>query len=292
MKYLFRNTMIIYLFIGLSLTVWAQDNFDELSKKGNVQLVNSNYKKALDYFDAALKIGGVKESNMAWTASIAATCAQQLNDDVNALKYYKLAIENNTIDETVFDAALELAKKMKDDDSQENILLVGKERLESQYKRYTTKLLYFYFNSQMYTKVPAIADAVLQYKPDDLKTIYLKAVSFMNSDNEAEAISAFKYALQQDSLDDNTNRQLGFIYYNKGQIIYNNANDKYNAIVKPSRSDYSNYRKSITNSFDSFNSASQYLETAYRINPDEKIKKALFTLYTRLEQKDKASRFN
>lgn len=291
MRGILKKLAMVYLLIGFSFVVFAQGSFDELTKKGNAELVKQDYKKALEYFELAIKVGNENKSDLAWTATIAATCAQELKDNAKALKLYQVAIKNGTTDYSVFDAVFEIADKLKDKKGQEEVLLIGRSRIEDQYQRYTSKLLYFYFNNQMFAKVPAIANEVLQYKPEHLKTNYLLGVAYLNIGKEEEAIQTFELILSKDSLDENTNRQLGFLFYNKGQIIYNNANDSYNALQKPTRVDYSNYRKTVASSFDSFRKASVYLERAYSVKPDEQLKVSLFTLYTRLVENDKAAKF-
>ena len=284
-----KKIACLCIFICFSITLVAQDSFKELSKKGNDEITNGNYAKALEYFDAAIKSGSENQADVAWIASVAAACAQQLNDDAKAVTYYKIAIRNQTLDETVYEALLELSKKMNDDESYEETLLAGRKILKNQYRNFTNKLLYFYYNKKKYEKIPAIADEVLGYRPEHITTNYIKGVSYLKTGKEDLAVNTFQQILSKDSADINTNKQLGFFYFQKGTSIYEKAKTDYNALKAPTRMDYASYRKEIANAFEPYRKAAIYLERAYSIKPGQNTKKALFSIFTRLELKDKAA---
>jgi tetratricopeptide (TPR) repeat protein len=286
-----KRQLITIVLICLSAGfVFSQDNFNDLQEKGNKEVEAQNYAKALEYFDAALKAGNEDKNALAWTASIAAMCAQQMNQYQKAIEYNDIAINNKTIDITVYETQIELTKKTKNIQKQEEAILAARE-LDGQYKKFTTKLLYFYYNKKMYEKLLPVADDVLKYKPGHIKTYYFKGIAYSNTKNKEEAINSFKYILEKDSMDSKANKQLGLLYYNKASGIYEKAKKKYNAFKKPTRVDYTAYRKSVQKSFKPYKQAIPYLEKAYAAKPDDGLKKALFNLYSRLEQKSKAAEY-
>lgn len=280
---------MISVLICASIIGVAQDSFLDLCEKGNKELSEENYSNALEFFNAAFKIGSDNESEVAWNATIAAVCAQKVQDFNKAMEYNNIAIKNNTTDITVYEAQIELAKQLNDNVTMEELLLIGRDKLEGQYERFTTKLLYFYYNKKMYEKVLVTADEVLEYKPDHLKTYYFKGVAYLITGSGKEAIESFQYALSIDSTDINSNKQLGFIYYNQGSTIHDKAKAKYNSLKTPTRLDYHNYRKKIEESITPYKKAIPYLESCYRMPPQEDVQNALFLIYTRLGEKEKAA---
>lgn len=286
-----KHILFLNILIFTSIIALSQGSFKELSEKAGEEMSNKNYKKALELFDAAFKIDGVDDSELTWTASIAALCAQEAKDLRKAMKYNSIAIEHNTTDVLIYESQIELAKRLKDNKTMEDVLLVGRKKLEGQYQRFTTKLLYFYYNNKMYEKLFVIADEVLAYKPDHLKTYYFKGIAYLNTGNEEEAITAFKKMLSIDSEDADANMRLGLLYFNKASAIHDKSKSYYNSLKKPSREDYSNYRKEIEQANISYKKAIPYLENRYKVKPDAKIKDALFLLYTRLGQNENADKY-
>jgi tetratricopeptide (TPR) repeat protein len=143
----------------------------------------------------------------------------------------------------------------------------------------------------MYDKVLTTADEVLKYKPDHVKTYYFKGVSHLVAGNKSEAIKTFQYVLSLDSAYLNTNKQLGFVYYNEGSAIHDKAKVKYNGLKKPSRTDYHNYRMKIEESIIPYKTAIPYLETCFRTKASADVKSALNLIYARLGQKENAAKY-
>lgn len=286
-----KNILVLCIFILTSVLAISQESYEALCEKGNEEIKNGNYAKALSFFDAAFKVGCENETERAWTSSIAAICAQKVPDLAKAIMYNNMAIESNTTDISVYEMQLEIAKQLNDNETIEKVLLLGREKLEGQYKRFTTKLLYFYYNNKMFDKAIPIAEEVLKYEPDPLKTLSIMGFSYLNNKKEAEAIETFNKVLALNKMEVDANNALGLLYYNQGSVMQDNAKEQYTSLKKPSMEDYAIYQKRYEKSIVILKKAIPYLENSYTAKPDDQIKRALFLLYTRLGQKEKAAKF-
>ena len=291
MNYIWKKLALFQLLLFVTLCVNAQGSFDELRMKGNEEIIKKNLEKAVAYFEEALLIGTEDQEQMAWVASVAATCSQQFNDKRKALHFYKIALNNQLTDQAVFETALNLAADLKDTESEEEILTIAAKQSVFQNERYVRKLMYFHFNNKQYQKVPPLAEQLLRKEPGKIETIYLKSLAELYTGDEKKAENGLMYIIAKDSLNLKAIRQLGFLYFNKGQNRYNEEKRKYNALMNPSRIDYANYLKALKKSFVFFEKASVFLEKANHMEPDEKVKQALFTLYARMNEKDKALKY-
>lgn len=284
-------TKVILFFVILCSTIVAnaQETFEELNKKANEALSNKKYEEALKFFESAIKTGSEDQSELAWTASLAGLCAQQMSNKAKAIKFNNVAIDNNSTDAILFETQLELAESMEDDETTEKVLLTGRDRLEEKYQKYTIKLLYFYYNKKEFDRVLVTADEVLKFNPDHLKTHYFKGVANLMNRNEEGAVESFENALAIDSMDLNSNKQLGLLYFNKGSSVHDKSKAKYNSLTKPTRVDYHNYRMEIEKADPPYKKAIPYLKKWYQQKPGNDVKEALNLIYTRLGNKEKAT---
>lgn len=283
--------LVLSILICTSVKAISQESYEELCKKGNEEMNNKNYVKALSFFDAAFKVGCENEIERAWTATIAAICAQQVEDLNKAVMYYNIAIKSNTTEISVYETQLELAKELKDNKTIEEVLIMGREKLEGQYQKFTNKLLYFYYDNKIYDKVLTTAGEILIYDPDNVQIYNVKGSSYLATGNIDEAKKSFQYAHSLDSTNINANIQLGLIYYNQGFAKYDKANTNYGLLKKPSQLDYIYYRKEMEKANVPFKMAIPYLKSANRSKPDADLQKALFFIYTRIGQQEKASEY-
>ncbi len=278
-----KKIMFLTLFIGFLSGLNAQETFQSLYKQGNKEVDIQNYQKALEYLDKALQLGCDDKSKISWTATICGICALQLNNETKAMEYNKIAIINGSTDATLIDQQLDLAKKHKDNKTIKETLLAGR-NIEGYYGKYTIKLLYFYYNNKLYNETIVTANEVLEFKPEHTNSKYFKAIAFLKTGKEDEAIPLFKELLSKNPENAKANTQLGLLWYNKASAIFDNVNLHYKSLKKPTRLDYHNYRKAIRNSIPGYKKCIPLLEKAYELKQQKYIKEALTLAQSRLRQ--------
>lgn len=274
---------LFFIAVLMANVMFAQKTFQSLNKQGNENINNNDYAKALQCFDEALKIGSDDKTQMEWTALLAATCALNQNDEKLAIKYNNIAFQNGCEDEIVINQQLELAKKLSDLKTTEQVLLKA-QKIEGKYEKYTLKLLYHYYNSQQFAKTSETADAVLLFKPNHANAKYFKAVAYKSLGNEKQAIALFDEILNDDPGNAKAMLQLGLIYFNKASAEFDKANKVYKSITKPTRTDYHNYLQEIKKTQGNYKNCLPLLEGAYLEIKKQYIKDAIDLSKSRLRQ--------
>lgn len=286
MKYL----VAILFILSLGMNSRAQNSFKELYDKGNEALNKADYETAVTYLNKAIKVGTDDEAKMAWTAAIAGICAQELNRNDEAMKLFSIAIQKNTTDLDIYQRQFALTSK-KHPKLYEEALISGRKNLPAYNASYTSKLMYHYYNTKQFEKAVGAADELLVIKPGKTKALYMKAVSFVNLKKFNEAETIFKTILAGDANNSKTLTQYGLMLSNLAAAKYELAKNKYNKLAKPTRMDYAKYRKETKLTFPAYQKAIEILERAYNVKASAVLKKALYTSYTRTEQKDKAAKY-
>lgn len=277
------QTVVLACLLLTFTNVHAQESFDSWCSKADLEVEKGNYKKALEFYDEALKIDSVDKEKMVWTATLASTCAMQIQDEHKAIELNTIAIKNGCTDLLLIDQQLELAKKYKKKETEEQVLLAAR-KIEGSYEKYTIKLLYFYYNGQQFHKTIVTANEVLKFNPSHSNSLYFKGVALSKTGNEEEAIFLFKELLNHDAENSKVNLQLGLIYFNRASVVFDKANQNYKSLVKPSRTDYHNYVQEIKKAEGDYKSCLPLLEQAYKTTPKDYMKNAIALTQGRLRQ--------
>ncbi|TKG97258.1 tetratricopeptide repeat protein [Puteibacter caeruleilacunae] len=286
-----RQIILIVALLFCTTNLFSQDTFKSKADEANKLLENQDYSGALAKFEEAFKIGTDDKRQLAWTASIAGICAQESGNVDKAIELYAVALKNNLADEDIINRQITLCKKKKNIAEEANTLMAAMKIMPGADYKYRKKLLYVYYNSGQFDKAIPTADTLLMAKPGDHKLMYMKASSLSKNKQVPEAIKLFEQILAEDAGYTSAYTQLGLVYYNKATSIYDNGRDHYNNLKKPTRMDYTNYRNAIKKSYTDYNKAIIYLEKSYAAKPSDFVKKALFTSYTRIENKEKAAKY-
>ncbi len=275
--------VVCILMLLISINIQGQEAFDSWCSKAEVEVKKGNYKKALEFYDEALKINSVDKEKIVWTATLASTCALKIMDEHKAIKLNNIAINNGCTDLFLIDQQLKLTKKYKQKETEEQVLIAGR-NIESGYEKYTIKLLYFYYNNRQYDKTIVTADEVLKFNPNHSNSSYFKSVALNKTGKEIEAIQLLEELLNYNSENSKVNLQLGLIYFNRASAVFDEANQNYKSLVKPSRIDYHNYLQEIKKAENDYRNCLPLLMKSYKTKKEAYIQDAITLAQARIRQ--------
>lgn len=278
-----RKLLLTILTILFLFGANAQETFQSLFDQGNKEIEANNYSKALVCFEKSLKVGNDDQSKIVWVATMAGVCASNLKQESKVLKYNNIAIENGSTDIILFDQQIDLAKKLKDKQTEEKVLLIAR-KLDGYFQKYTIKLLYYYYNNQKNEETIKTADEVLAFKPGHINSQYFKGVALNNLGKQQEAIDLFKTILATDPENAKVNAQLGLVFYNCASAVFDKANKHYKSLKEPTRMDYTAYRKEIRKSIPDYETCLPYFKNAVKSDSGKYIQDALKLAEQRLNQ--------
>lgn len=265
------------------LNGFAQTSFDILCDSAQKEMNNGELVKALHIYDKAFEVGSVDSGKVIWTATICSMCASQLDDEKALMNYNNIAIAHGSVDESVIDQQLDLAKKYKDLETAEKVLLKAKGNREIA-RKYTAKLLYFYYNNKRYDETLLIADEVLAFNPKNVNALFFKGVALLNVNKEEAGIEVLEGILADHPNNEKANLQMGLLHYNKASAIFDGANKKYKSIETPTRVDFHNYTQEIKLAEEDYKRSLPYLEKSNAIAPKEYVSQAILLTKNRLKQ--------
>jgi len=253
------KNLLIFLLIIMAMPVKSQETFQSLFDLGQKEVENQNYQKAIEYYDRALTTTTEDSSKMMWTASVASVCASHINDDKLIIKYNNIAIDYGSQDQFMMDQQLELAAKYKDNNTTEKVLYAAR-NIDGKYKKYTSKLVSFYFKNQKYPETLNAAEEILSIDPENVNALDYKGLALTQSGNNEEALETFKTALSISPDDLNANIQAGMIIFNKAKSMFDTANKNYEKIKAPTPLDYHHYKQEVTKAKPYYEECLPYLQ--------------------------------
>lgn len=280
---LMRNIVLLVLFNLVVLTGFAQQDFDFLCDSAQTEMNNGKLVTALQIYDKALEQGSTDSAKVIWTATICGMCASELKDEEALIKYNNIAIEYGSADQSVIDQQLDLAKKHNDLETMEKVLIHVKDNPEIA-RKYTTKLMYFYYNNKRYAETLVITEEVLAFNPENINALFFKGVALLKENEEESGIAVLKSILADHPNNEKANRQLGLVYYNKASAVFDSANKKYKSIKTPTRADFYNYTEEIKVAEEDYKKSLPYLEKSNSMAPKEYLNLAIKLTKSRLKQ--------
>ncbi len=286
-----KRISLLFLVLLNAFLSFGQDDFDSSIKKANEAINNSDYKEALKNFEAAFAVGNADSTKITWYGSVAGICAQELGDHDKAIEMFLMALEYGATSKDIYDRLLELAKKNKKTDVEEKTLLFALKNLPGEKRKYESKLLYFYYNSQRFDQAIKQADVILENQPDQIRVMYMKSLALYGLENTESACDELNKILTLEPENAGANSMMGIIYYRLATNDYDNYVAQYKKLAKPTRGDYAVYLRNIETSYPMYRKALSYLLKAYELKPDNKVKAAIYNSYIRLEQKDTAMKY-
>ncbi|WP_319500851.1 hypothetical protein [uncultured Draconibacterium sp.] len=282
-KSLIRIVVLLALFNLIVIAGIGQNSFTHLCDSAEAEINNGKLESALLIYEKAFEQGSTDSAKVIWAASICSMCADELKDEKAVIKYNNIAIEHGATDRQMIDQQLDLAKKHKDLETIETVLLRLKSNPEITQK-YTSKLMYFYYNNKRYAETLRTADEMLGFNPNNVNARYFKGVALLNTDHEESGIEVLEGILNDHPDNEKANYQLGVVYYNKASAVFDNANKKYKSIETPTRVDFHNYTEEIQKAKKDYQKALPYLEKSNSIAQKEYLDQAISLAKNRLKQ--------
>lgn len=277
--------------ILLSCSAVSAQSFQEQLTPINTLVMSGKCAEALPAYDKLIKTGTGSETENAMAYGFIAICHESLQQPDTAIVYYQKSVIMNVQEEMIYDRMFALGKKLKRADMQELALLQRMKNFPSSEKSMTKKLALLYMNSQKYDHVLSVAEKLCQWYPSNSRYFYFKGVALQNMKRTEEAEAAFNQAVKINPEDYKACRNLGLVLYNRASVLFDKEKEAYNKLQDPTRSDYLNYRRAIENGRSIYAQAEPLLVKAYAKEPHPHVKKALFNLYVRLEENEKAAAY-
>jgi tetratricopeptide (TPR) repeat protein len=235
------------------------------------QNAQTDFLKAIEYFD---KTNNFADINKLYY--LLAFSSKYVEDNVNALKYFKILIDNQYKDENVYLYLSDIYVANGDVKSSIETLKKAVELFRTENSYY--ELIYSFYQSG----------------EKDLAMNYIKEYNILNSYNTEicmiqgsiyferkqndSALTVFKRVLTQEPDNMEANYNTGIILYNSGMSIMMNAEKNLYDIPDKYRIEKDKY-------LDNIKSAAVYLETAYKLDPEnENISTCLLDIYKRLQR--------
>ena len=284
-----KKTFVYGLFLVLSISVKAQEMAPGLKIIKNA-MMNENHKEALEESKKMIEAGGDSVS-LSMANSYAGISSQELGNLQEAVAYYKNAILYKVPRLDIYEMMMGLTKKIGDNTNYEFAVLEYRAAFPELEKDAERKLATHYHGTKQYEKLLPTCDKLIGWFPDVFIYQYYKAVAYQNLKDIAKAELAYKKALELNPDHYNSNVGLGMILYKKGSASFKSKKKKYESLKSPTRLDYDKYRKSLESSKMMYSNALKYLLRAYQIKPNDKLKPVLSNIYTRLDKKSEAAKY-
>ncbi len=266
----------------------AQENDDDL-KGIKTMFLDGKYDGAINESKAIIDSEVSDSIKLSLAYSYAGLSSQKLNKNADAISYLKNAISYRVPRLDIYEIFIGLASQENDDENYEFGLLQQLMVFPDFKPEIKQKLASHYLKTDQYNQLLTTCDELIEMFPENVKFQYYKGLAFVKLKKISDAEEAFKKALNIDKDHLGANINLGMILYKKASSSYKNQKDKYEAIKNPDRIDYDKYRKSLDISKGLYSESLPYLLKAYELSKKNSLKGALFNVYTRLEERDKAA---
>lgn len=284
-----NKVIILFIFCTfLNLLLHAQDA-DVLKSNGIMFEGQMKYLEAAQNYEAAIQ---AYETNNV----IDELCIFKAGQNYVKVKMYDKAIpfliksiNNNYDNYQTFLSLAEAYEGLKNYTEAENTLLKGSSVFPNNKNEYVKSLAYLYFNSKQYDKAVSSLESAINEDSTNVSYRYLYATSFEKLKNYKRAITEFENLLSIDPNHAKSLKKLGFIYFKQTDNLYKKEIKRYEALNNPSRVDYHNSKKKLTQISKDYKKAIPHLEKTHQKYPkDKNIIGCLSVAYRRLDMDTKA----
>ncbi len=282
----------IFILLGLllSLKVVAQD-FDKMLNKANGHFFKKEYKTAIADYQQIITANVGDSLQRSWAYGYIGACNQELGNLDEAVDNYLKSINLGSPYVTFYKNLLNIYKNKKDYKGQEFVLLKLQKNLPYEYRKAAKKMAYVYLNSKQFDKLIPVCDELTAWYPKNYKYVYFKAIAYHQMEQIDKAINAYRKAVLLNPNDFKSNNNLGLLLFAAANKKFDKEMEKYEAIANPSGADYKKCKQKLVAIQEELLEAAPFLEKAYAIKPSEKLKKTLYILYMRCEQRAKSKQY-
>ena len=284
------RTICLAIFLMFSTVLLAQD-FDAQLNKANSKFFDKDYNTALAEYQNLLESGVGDSIQRSWAYGYVGICNHELGNIEEAKKNYVEALNLGTPGPSFYSKLLAIYKSEKNVDGQEFVLLNKRKNLPYEDRQTAKKLAYLYVNSQQFEKLLPVCDELLEWYPENYKYYYFQAISYQKLKDEKKAEDSYRKVLELKPDDVKSNMNLGLILFFRANKFYDQTVKNYEAIQKPTDADYQKCKKKLNLARNQFRDAEPLLLKAYGAKPNGNVKKALFNLYNKTNQRTKAVQY-
>lgn len=283
-----KNIILVSIGIIINSALYAQDA-DVLKSNGIMFEGQMKYLEAAQNYEAAIK---AYEANNV----IDELCIFKAGQNYVKVKMYDKAIpfltksiNNNYDNYQTFLSLADAFEGLKNYTEAENALLKGSSLFPNNKTEYIKSLAYMYFNSKQYDKAVSSLENAINEDSTNVSYLYLYATSFEKLKNYKRATTEFEKLLAIDPNHTKSLKKLGFIYFKQTDYLYKKEMKRYEALNNPSRVDYHNSKKKLTQISQGYKKALPHLEKTHQLYPNDKtIISCLSVVYRRLNMDTKA----
>ncbi len=271
------------------ITLLSAQSIEELEQSAGEKMSNADYVGALTDFKKAIELIS-EEGSHSTTYAYAGMCAKELGENALAKEYFTESVKRGIEEPMIFDELAAIAKKEKDYATQIMAYQAGVERSPADLQKYQLKLCSVYKKQKDGAQLLSAAEAILAYDAQNTKALEYKGTALQYQKNMKEAYAVFQELYAADPENINANIFLGNYSYQVGKSKLAAARKKYDAIPNPTRVQWhENNEKSMAIMEKYYRPAIGYMEYVYSEKPSSSVKKMLFTMYTKLGEKEKAT---
>ena len=282
--------LIVYFLFTVSISAFCQD-FNDLQNKADLMFMDGKFDLALEQYKSLIQLDSGDSTQRANVFSYAGLCSEQLGQKKEALSYYKEALLLRVPQLMIYDKMISLAKEEKDNEAYEFALLQKGAEFPDFDVDIEQSLGYYYYNTKQYKKLLTTTSKLTEWFPDNARFFLFQAVAKQNLNDIKGAKVDYYKVLSLDPDNAGANMGIGMILYNNANEIYDKLKADYDAIVKPSRVDYSNFRTKLEEPKAIYEDALPYLLKAYENKSYASLKGVIKNSYLRLGNKENADKY-
>ena len=284
------KVLLIVLLVCFSVYTQAQD-FDSELNKANSKFFDKNYQEALADYQKLIDSGIGDSIQISWAYGYVGVCYQELGKIEEAKKNYRKAMNMGTPGPSFYAKCLAIYKSEKDVEGQELVLLAKKRNMPHEYRKAIKSLAYLYMNSKQFEKLIPICDELISWYPDNYKYHYFLGVAYQKQKDIEKAKQEYRKAIEIKPDDVGSNMNLGMILFLKANSAYDKAVKSYEALQKPTDEDYQKCKRQLAVYRKQMREAEPMLLVVYNSKPNQNVKNALYNLYKKCNQFEKAQLF-
>lgn len=283
-----RN-LLSTLFLLVLLPILSAQSVEDLKRLGSEKMASGLYTEALDYFKQAIIL--IDDEPLHSTIyGYAGVCAKELNDISSAKAYFICSIERGIAEPQIFDLLGDISRREKDYATQIMAYNIGVERSPGDKQKYQLKLCSVFKKQKDTEQLLSMSETILSYKPQCLKALEYKGTALQYQKKMKEAEIVFKQLYTLDNKNLNANIFLGNYNYQVGRSKLVSSRKKYDKIPKPTRVQWHEQNeKSKAIMEKHYRSGIMHLEHVYAHKPQSSIKKMLYTMHSKMGEKEKAA---
>lgn len=278
------------MLVMMSFLLHSQD-FDGELNKANSKFFEKKYQDALNDYTNLLEKEIADTVQKSWLYGYIAVCCQELGNIKQAKINYRKAMELGTPGPSFYSKCLAIYKSEKNIEGQEFVLLSQSKNLPHEYRKAIKSLAYLYVNSMQFEKLIPVCNELIEWYPSNYKYHYFKAVAHQKLNDLDKAKKEYQIAIELKPDDVASNLNLGMMLFFEANDSFDAAVNAYELLAKPTDEEYQKCKQKLAIYRTKMLEAEPMLITAYKLDPNQNLKNALYNLYKKCNLTEKAQQF-